>query len=123
MGMLLITHDIGVVASIAERMAVMHSGEIVESGTADAVFARPLHPYTRALLTAAPGWRGASAPVVERATGDLRGGCRFKGRCPDMVDQCDVHPELSEVGHGGRSVRCWVAQSQSLVDAEEMAQR
>ena len=75
MGMLLITHDIGVVASIAERVAVMHSGEIVETGTSEAVFAKPRHPYTRVLLAAAPGWRGTAPPAGQphaRAEGALR---------------------------------------------------
>jgi peptide/nickel transport system ATP-binding protein len=85
-GVLLITHDLGVVARICDRVAIMYAGEIVETGDARSIFANPLHPYTRALLDAAPNARtprGQLATIPGRvpALGQHPEGCRFRGRC------------------------------------------
>ncbi len=94
----LISHDLGVVRHIADRVAVMYLGRIVEQGPADQVLTAPKHPYTRALLAAVPG-HGAEAPPIE---GDVPSpispppGCRFHTRCPFAEDRCRVAvPELS----------------------------
>ncbi|WP_198377456.1 ABC transporter ATP-binding protein [Neoroseomonas rubea] len=98
----LISHDLGVVRHVADRVAVMYLGRIVEEGPAEQVLTAPLHPYTRALLAAVPG-HGAKAPPIE---GDVPSpiapppGCRFHTRCPFAEDRCRVTvPELSAGPH------------------------
>jgi oligopeptide/dipeptide ABC transporter ATP-binding protein len=98
--LLLISHDLRVVRFIADRVAVMYLGQIVEVGTRDAIFDRPLHPYTRQLMQ-------ASAPANSHAWVALKGeppspihpptGCRFRTRCPLAQDRCETAPELREV--------------------------
>jgi peptide/nickel transport system ATP-binding protein len=106
MSVLLITHDLGVVAESAQEVAVMYAGRVIETGPTQAVFARPKHPYTRGLLAAVPrmgsSLREASAPrrlpTIEGMVPDLRAlpaGCRFAPRCPDVVERCTrEEPEL-----------------------------
>ncbi|HWJ72282.1 MAG TPA: ABC transporter ATP-binding protein [Kaistia sp.] len=114
-GVLLITHDLGVVAHTCDRVAIMYAGEIVETGTVASVFANPLHPYTQALLEAAPNARtprGSLATIPGRvpALGKRPSGCRFRGRCaferPDCADpagpprvRLDKHREVACVLH------------------------
>ena len=111
---LLITHDLGVVARVASRVLVMYAGEIVESGTAEAVFAAPLHPYTRGLLASipvpgrtAPGGRlGAIAGTVPSLIGEIRG-CAFRDRCAYAAAACAAPVEVrSEAGQDG-AVHGW----------------
>jgi peptide/nickel transport system ATP-binding protein len=112
--MVLITHDLGVVARIADRVAVMYAGQVVEEGTAAEIFARPRHPYTRGLLACipvpgrtAPGSRLGSIPgVVPSLTGELRG-CAFRERCPNARAECRQPIALRDEG-GGRRWRCIV---------------
>ena len=93
--MVLITHDLGVVARIADRVAVMYAGEIVEEGTAARVFASPRHPYTRGLISCIPvpgrgvrgGKLGTVAGVVPHLVGEIRG-CSFRGRCAHARPEC-----------------------------------
>ncbi len=93
--MVLITHDLGVVARIAHRVAVMYAGEIVEEGTAEQVFASPRHPYTRGLMSCIPvpgrnerGTRlGTIRGVVPHLVGEMRG-CAFRDRCTYARDEC-----------------------------------
>jgi len=93
--MVLITHDLGVVARIAQRVAVMYAGEIVEQGTAQRLFASPRHPYTRGLLSCIPvpgrtergGRLGTIPGVVPSLVGDLRG-CGFRDRCTYARPEC-----------------------------------
>ena len=113
---LLITHDMGVVAEIADRVAVMYAGRIAETGTAEAVFARPRHPYTALLLAAIP--RLTDVPksrlaVIEGsvpAPAEYPSGCRFFGRCPLGDAHCAAEPPpLREMGEGHLSA-CWHAE-------------
>jgi len=113
MAVMLITHDLGVVAQQAERVAVMYAGRIVEEGRIDAVFEDPLHPYTRGLLGSLPRLGGprrlATIPgMVPRLT-ELPSGCRFHDRCPEAEDDCaKVDPILESYG-SGHDAACLVA--------------
>jgi len=106
-----ITHDLAVVAGLADRVAVMYAGRIVESGPVDAVFARPLHPYTRGLIDSIPSRhrRGdalAQIPGMPPSAARLPDGCAFAPRCPRADAACTVPPPVT--GYGPvRSTRCW----------------
>lgn len=106
MGLILISHDLGVVARTADRIAVMYSGRIVESGSVAHVYSHPAHPYTRALMAAAPSSssRGHQLAAIEGQPPDPQHrptGCHFRTRCPLGFDTCVTHrPELRSVGEG-----------------------
>ncbi len=110
---LLITHDLGVVASAADRVAVMYAGKIVELGPAEDVLERPAHPYTAALLAAIPrpdlpdGERLVSIPGTPPQAGALPIGCPFRPRCNLAIERCDEEPPLLPVGDG-HTTACWV---------------
>ncbi|NTV09319.1 MAG: dipeptide ABC transporter ATP-binding protein [Zoogloea sp.] len=120
MGMLLITHDLGVVARMAHRVGVMYAGELVETGERAAFFAAPLHPYSRKLFASLPteALRGrvldtlpGRVPRLDRAFS----GCRFADRCPQVHERCHVEiPAMYMVG--GREVRCHLYDPASRVD-------
>jgi oligopeptide/dipeptide ABC transporter ATP-binding protein len=117
MSILLITHDLGVVAENAQRVVVMYAGRVVESAPVPDLFARPMHPYTRGLLESIPrhapaGRRGTRRlRTIEGIVPDMRRlptGCRFADRCPMRVEACEREPPLEETAPG-RSARCWRA--------------
>ncbi|PZG43418.1 methionine ABC transporter ATP-binding protein [Spongiactinospora gelatinilytica] len=108
--LLLITHDMGVVADMADRVAVMYAGRVVEQATAAEVFARPRHPYSEALLGAIPRphLRGRELAVISGAPPDLSvpdEGCRFRTRCRYRIEDCERNPPEHDLG-GGRSTAC-----------------
>src|SRR6187401_2521797 len=92
LSLLLITHDLGVIAETADRVAVMYAGRIVEQGPVRAIFREPQHPYTRGLLASIPGGtRGGRLQAIEGSVpmlGSLPAGCAFHPRCPDRFDRC-----------------------------------
>ena len=109
LGLIFITHDLGVVAQVADRLAVMYAGRIVEEGPARDVLARPRHPYTEGLLAASPRLeKGALQPIpgnVPRLD-DLPPGCAFEPRCPLRRAECsECVPEMRPAGPGHRA-RC-----------------
>jgi oligopeptide/dipeptide ABC transporter ATP-binding protein len=111
MALLLITHNLGIVQNIADRVAVMYAGKIVERAPARELLRRPLHPYTRALMNAVPktGTRAGrleAIPGVVPTPGNFPGGCRFHPRCAIAQPSCAAEaPELVEV-EAGRAIRC-----------------
>ncbi|TAK80668.1 MAG: ABC transporter ATP-binding protein [Betaproteobacteria bacterium] len=111
LALLLITHDIGVVAAMADRVAVLYAGEVVETGPVRHVLDSPCHPYTKGLLDCLPR-PGAAARRLVTIPGtvpvptDSRSGCGFAGRCALMVDDCQVGAVALEAIDGERVVRC-----------------
>ena len=113
MALLLITHDLGVVAERADEVAIMYAGKIVERGTAEAIFARPLHPYTVGLLKSLPGTRGKKKKRLDAIPGvvpsllELPSGCRFRDRCYKAAGICaEAEPPLAEL-EPGHFVACY----------------
>lgn len=112
---LLITHDLGVVAEMADRVLVMYAGQIVEETDVFALFDRPLHPYTKGLMKAVPvisdgpDYRLEAIPGSVPDIGRLPSGCRFHPRCPAAADRC--RGEMPKLTHAdaGHLVRCWLA--------------
>jgi peptide/nickel transport system ATP-binding protein len=118
MSILLITHDLGVVAENAQHVVVMYAGTVVESAPVGAIFASPRHPYTRGLLESIPrpGARGGRRlHTIEGLVPDLRQpheGCRFADRCPLRIDRCThEEPDLAPFGPPelAHASRCWRA--------------
>jgi peptide/nickel transport system ATP-binding protein len=110
MGMLLITHDLGVVSRMAHRVGVMYAGELVETGDREDFFSKPLHPYSRKLFAAlpTPAQRGRALETIVGQVprlGERQEGCRFAERCPQVQDPCRrTLPALHGVGR--QMVRC-----------------
>jgi peptide/nickel transport system ATP-binding protein len=111
---LFITHDLGVVRYLADRVAVMYVGEIVEQGPTEQIFERPAHPYTQGLLAAIPSTDPERRGVHARVIGDVPSpanppdGCRFHPRCPQAFDRCSrERPPVVRVD-GGHS-RCFLS--------------
>jgi len=113
----LITHDLGVIAEMADRVVVMYAGQVVEQAATNELFKHTLHPYTRGLLNSIPvlGSRAAgNAGELTEIKGmipslyNLPHGCKFSNRCPDKMDICEQEePRLTTMGDGHR-VRCWL---------------
>jgi oligopeptide/dipeptide ABC transporter ATP-binding protein len=113
MAVILITHDLGVVAETADRVAVMYAGRVVESCDVRAAFRRTLHPYTAGLLASLPRL-GATRERLRVIPGTVPDpahhppGCRFHPRCPVAQDRCREEPPVLSFD-GGHAVRCWRA--------------
>jgi peptide/nickel transport system ATP-binding protein len=113
---ILISHDLGVISNLCSRVLVMYAGEVVEEGAPEVLLTDPRHPYTWALLHAAPRidaeTENRRLVTIEGQPPDPRAwpeGCRFRARCPFAVAKCTDHPELLPVGDR-RTARCWVTQ-------------
>ena len=115
---MLITHDLGVVAEMADRVLVMYAGQVVEEAPVREIFAMPQHPYTVGLMGAMPalataGTRLAAIDGMVPAATAMPEGCRFAARCPFADAQCREMPPLQDLG-GGRRSRCWKVPLESL---------
>jgi oligopeptide/dipeptide ABC transporter ATP-binding protein len=112
LSLLLITHDLGVIAEMADRVAVMYGGRIVEQAPVAALFAAPAHPYTRGLLASIPGGaRGVrlnAIPGTVPALGGLGAGCAFEPRCGERFEPCPVKPPQITTLAPGHDVRCYL---------------
>jgi len=110
---MLITHDLGVVAEMCDRVVVMYAGKVVEEGAVREIFRNPQHPYTKGLLQSVPRMdqkreRLYSIPGNVPSPGSLPKGCRFAPRCEHVAEKChEAMPELVAVGDGHKS-RCWL---------------
>ncbi|MGL4290376.1 MAG: dipeptide ABC transporter ATP-binding protein [Phreatobacter sp.] len=122
----LISHDLGVIARVCTRTIVMYGGEVVEEGPTEDLLKDPRHPYTWALINAVPR-------IDETTSGDRRlttiegqppdplnmpTGCRFAPRCPFRVARCDEHPDLGDI-LPGRKARCWVTQGGQTLELKQ----
>lgn len=123
MGLILITHDLGVVSRTADRLAVMYCGEVVETGTTEEVFDNPIHPYTRGLMDCIPvpgktkpGEKLGSIPgMVPTPIGELTG-CSFRNRCPSASPDCArTETRLIEISPG-RAYRCLLSPEACAVE-------
>jgi len=114
MGLILITHDLGVVSEVTEKIAVMYAGKIVESGRTEHIIGNPQHPYTRGLLKALPGSIKPGEPLNQipgmmPTLMDLPPGCAFHPRCTLSVPHCQAHiPALYDTGEAEHRAACFV---------------
>lgn len=107
--LLLITHDFSVAAVLADRIAVMYAGEIVEMGSASGILAKPRHPYTQSLIDSLPGRGFKPISGFSPSLSALPPGCRFEPRCCVACPKCaSLHPEIAEIGEN-HYVRCFYA--------------
>ena len=113
MAILWVTHDLGVVASLVDRVVVMYAGRIVETATTDQLFKRPTHPYTKALLESLPGLGTEHRSPLHQIGGtppdptQLSAGCPFRFRCPYVIARCsEEEPPLIDRGEGSQAA-CW----------------
>jgi len=123
--MIWITHDLAVVSSLADRIAVMYAGRIVETGRTADVVSAPRHPYTRGLINSVPshnarGRRLAQIPGMTPSLINLPKGCAFRTRCPQAVDACLDEPPIREI-EAGREVRCFNPVGAALTAAAQEA--
>ena len=118
MAIMLITHDLGVIADLADEVVVMYAGRVVERGTVDDIFYRPLHPYTQGLLKSIPILGKTPQKTLPSIPGTvphplgLPEGCSFQPRCSERMPECEQMPELAVINgeseKGGHAVRCWL---------------
>jgi len=110
---ILITHDLGVVAEMADRVVVMYAGQVVEEADVFTLFDAPKHPYTRGLMKSIPRLDANDGEPLESIPGsvpvryeDIKG-CRFTNRCPLATEHCRDHPPALEIKQGDQLARCW----------------
>lgn len=113
MGVIMITHDLGVVAEVCTRVAVMYLGQVIEESDVDALFDSPRHPYTRGLLKSIPTINGDRSQKLHTIQGvvpaldNVPKGCRFAPRCPFATEKCLNEAPLLETLENGQKIRCW----------------
>jgi oligopeptide/dipeptide ABC transporter ATP-binding protein len=113
LALVFVTHNLGIVARICDRVAVMYAGRIVEMGPVRRLFTRPAHPYTRALLESIPrlGARATRLTAIEGQPPDLAhlpAGCAFAPRCPSVMERCRVESPPETVVEAEHVTRCWL---------------
>jgi len=116
LGLIFITHNLGIVAKMCDQLAVMYAGRIVETGPVSRVFNAPAHPYTAALLRSIPrmGVARAKLTAIEGQPPDpsrLPPGCAFAERCPSVIDRCRQSAPPVTTPEQGRTVRCWLREA------------
>lgn len=124
MSLILITHDMGLVAEMADRVLVMYAGQLVEEADVNRLFHAPAHPYTQALLKSIPSIRDEEDRVLTSIEGtvpeqyqDIKG-CRFANRCPYATEECSKEQELVTVQEGHKK-RCWLPDAYKQVQQGE----
>ncbi|MCA1584730.1 MAG: ABC transporter ATP-binding protein [Acidobacteria bacterium] len=126
LSLLLITHDLGVIAETADRVAVMYAGRIVEEGPVRAIFHNPQHPYTRGLLASIPGGTaGARLQAIPGMVPNLAAlppGCAFAPRCPERLTICDAAPPGQTAITDEQRVRCYLHQAAAGNDGSTNAE-
>lgn len=117
MGVVMVTHDMGVVAEVADRVMVMYAGHVVETGTVEEIFSNPQHPYTKGLLASVPNVDDANHEL-EAIPGSLPNlnetipGCRFHPRCPFAMEKCkETDPPHFKISHQHYS-KCWLQEEE-----------
>jgi oligopeptide/dipeptide ABC transporter ATP-binding protein len=127
LSLLLITHDFGVIAETADRVAVMYAGRIVETGPVRAIFRNPGHPYTRGLLASMPGGHpGRRLQAIEGSVpmlGALPPGCAFNPRCPDRFEPCTAAPPPDLAVGAEHTAKCYLHDPQSAIRSPQSAVR
>ena len=114
MAVIMITHDLGVIAEVADRVLVMYGGRVVETGTLDQVFYDPQHPYTWGLLGSVPRFDRPATRSLAQIAGQPPSlvhppeGCHFRPRCPHAFDRCATVPPLEARVGGAHLDRCWL---------------
>jgi peptide/nickel transport system ATP-binding protein len=122
--MIFITHDLSLLIELADEIAVMYAGRMVERAAADSLFQSPRHPYTFGLLNSFPPMHGARRVMtgIPGSPPDLRAvpsGCPFHPRCPHVMERCRVEePQLVALGRSSRQVACWLHTPDVRVPAE-----
>jgi peptide/nickel transport system ATP-binding protein len=123
---ILITHDLGVVAETCERVVVMYAGKVVEEGTVDTIFNNPQHPYTKGLIASVPDMRYKkqrlySIPGSVPKPGSIKQGCRFAARCEFVVGRCtEENPPLYETAEGHKT-RCFLYDEKEVLQDDRAA--
>jgi peptide/nickel transport system ATP-binding protein len=113
MAVMLITHDLGVIAETCDEVVVMYAGRVAERGSVEDIFDRPQHPYTQGLLASIPTLETtpkSRLPIIEGMVPGLRdlpAGCRFENRCPRAVARCRERPPAEEHVDGMHRVSCY----------------
>jgi oligopeptide/dipeptide ABC transporter ATP-binding protein len=110
---ILISHNLGLVAEIADRIAVMYGGKLMETGKTEDIFARPMHPYTEGLIGCVPNIKMDQEKLVSMpgSPPDLvnpPSGCRFSPRCPKVMDVCTQKEPPLKTHRDGRQIACWL---------------
>ena len=121
--LIMITHDLGVVAEMADKVAVMYAGRIVEAGSAAQIFNDPQYPYTLGLISSMPALGGARTRLVPIPGSvpsplDMPAGCRFAARCPFAASDCAAPPPMTAISPG-HHVACWRAPLEATASATE----
>jgi oligopeptide/dipeptide ABC transporter ATP-binding protein len=123
LALIFITHNLGIVAKMCDRLAVMYAGRVVEQGPVQQVFKAPAHPYTRALLSSIPRMsdRQQRLSAIDGQPPDLAAlppGCAFAARCPSVIARCREEPPPEVTSADGQTARCWLTPVSTAADGK-----